>query len=290
MKSNTEIRHYKNKYEYASKAPTSIKGRSVSLKGDNIKSPGIDKVSNPSQTEKIEISKEAKDLAQTDLGDGVLKSAVDAAKDIVKSPPMPPPALTMKLNSLKTSEVSEVASLPKIVERPAIFFISGFDIFNSSSDSMKQMTESFPGAKHFGWSQKQEMIEEIRHRGINQPVVLVGSGLGANTAVKIANELNNVKNGFRKIDLLVTIDSAGFASDIIPQNVKENLNVIGEHGSVFSAGPHIAKNTKYTSVVNELVSGEKSISDAEDVHFQVFEKLQLTLAGHRNNKNTITQT
>ena len=89
--------------------------------------------------------------------------------------------------------------------------------------------------------------------------------------MEIADELNAMNNGFRRVDLLVTMDSSGFNNDIVPQNVKKNLNIISDSVSPFSDGPNIARNTKYTQVINELRSD--NIFNSKDVQFKLFESL-----------------
>lgn len=168
-----------------------------------------------------------------------------------------------------------------IIRKPAIFFISGLSLFSSSGDGegVEKMSSYLRGSEHFSWKQKEDMITEIKRRPLGMPVVLVGHSLGGDTAVEIANELNSLENGFRKVDLLVTLDSVGFNNDIIPQNVAVNYNFITDEDSLFNDGPNIAKNVDLTKVINELrEEGHTSIDNSEDVQFKIFKAIEHSLA------------
>ena len=95
----------------------------------------------------------------------------------------------------------------------------------------------------------------------------------------MANELNSAKNGFRPIDLLVSIDAVGMNKTIIPINVKSNLNFFGEGILPFVHGdPTVARNTKYTEVTNELRSDMHSkMDDSPEVQFEIFQKINEVL-------------
>src|SRR5690606_2332433 len=98
------------------------------------------------------------------------------------------------------------------------------------------------------------------------------------TAVEVASELNQVANGFRRIDMLVTLDSVGFNNDIIPQNVKMNLNFIGDDWYGINDSPNIARNTDYTEVINELREDtHRGIENNEEVQLKIFERLDAVL-------------
>lgn len=166
-----------------------------------------------------------------------------------------------------------------VIRKPAVFFVSGFQYGGLKRSSfLEDMAKYVPDGKHFNWDDEEKMVDEIKKRPVDQPVVLVGYGLGGGTALSIANKLNNIKNGFRSVDLLVTIDASASPSDIIPQNVDKHVNFIGDEGGIFHDGPHIARNTEMTEVVNEL-RNEKDISLEEntEMQYKIFEGINQIL-------------
>lgn len=166
------------------------------------------------------------------------------------------------------------------IKKPAVIFIEGFSAFGiSNGDGIKDMAENYPGAKIFSWDQKPEILGEIKKHSLDQPLVLVGHSFGGDTAVEVANELNSAKNSFRNIDMLISLDSVGFKNNIMPINVKRNLNFFQEGVIPFLHGsPNIARNTDHTDVVNELRSELHSrIEDSEDVQFKIFETINETV-------------
>jgi hypothetical protein len=152
------------------------------------------------------------------------------------------------------------------------------------------MADNLPGAKRFSWNEQDKIIDEIKKHAPDQPIVLVGHSFGGDTAVEIANTLNSVKNGFRGIDLLVSIDSVGMNNNIIPINVKRNLNFIGEGEIPFLHGsPDVARNTDYTEVVNELRNELHSkVDDSDEVQFKIFESINEVL-NETNHQNFFTE-
>lgn len=208
--------------------------------------------------------------------------------------PKPKPELPAKdlLEEAAKEEVkkevkAEVVKEPEIKEgtlkRPAIFFIKGLDIFSSPSNSetgyagLGRIAESIEGSRLYGWDQKNEMIKEIRKVHPDYPVVLIGHSLGGDTAVEIADELDSLKQKFRPVDLLVTIDAIGFNHDIIPQNVKQHLNVFGER-SFLKDGPHVARREEKTNVRNILSPLDHTdIDDDRETQFEIVTLIQNTL-------------
>ena len=141
-----------------------------------------------------------------------------------------------------------------------------------SGNSMEETAENIPGADAFSYRDHDEIIAEIKRRPVGQPIVLVGHSFGGDTAVEIAKDLNSMEHGFRKVDLLITMDSVGFDNDIIPINVSRNLNFIGDRDAFFNDGSNIARSTDKTEVLNELRSEDHTgIDDSEEVQFKVFE-------------------
>jgi hypothetical protein len=212
-----------------------------------------------------------------------MAKATTVAKDIAKIPiiPIVIPKDTKKIEEKLASKLESNPHLKSPpIKKPAVLFIEGFSAFGiSNGDGIKDMSENFPGAKRFSWNEKDQIIEEIKKHSPDQPVVLVGHSFGGDSAVEIANELNTVKNGFRSIDLLISIDSVGFNHSIIPMNVKKNLNFFGEGIVPFLHGdPTVARNTNYTEVINELRSELHSrMDDSSEVQFKIFENIHETL-------------
>lgn len=195
----------------------------------------------------------------------------DAAKDEAKT--------KAKESVIKDPEVKAGS-----VKRAAIFFIKGLDVFSSPSNSeggyagVGRIAESIEGSRIYGWDQKDEMLKEIRKIHPDYPVVLVGHSLGGDTAVEIADELDGLKEKFRPVDLLVTIDAIGFNHDVIPQNVKKHLNVFGENSYFLKDGPHVARREEKTSVRNILSPLDHTdIDDDREVQFEIVGHIQDTL-------------
>lgn len=185
------------------------------------------------------------------------------------------------------SQVKEVKK-PEVkdgtLKKPAIFFIKGLDIFSSPLKSeggyagMGRIAESIDGSRMYGWDQKEEMMEAIKKVHKDYPVILVGHSLGGDTAIEIADELDSLKEGFRKVDLLVTVDAVGFSHDIIPQNVKKHLNVFGENSLFLNDGPHVARREEKTSVRNILSPLDHTeIDDDREVQFEIVNLIKETL-------------
>ena len=241
-----------------------------------------------------DISKTAKNLnSETETSplktDEAANTATSVAKTLAKIPVLP----IVILNEAKDAQKLEAKILDSspaklsFIKKPAIIFIEGFNLFGiSNGDGIKDMADNMPGAKRFSWNEQDAIIEEIKKHSPDQPVVLVGHSFGGDSAVEIANTLNSVKNGFRGIDLLVSIDSVGMNNTIIPINVKRNLNFIGDSSIPFLHGnPDIARNTDYSEIVNELRSELHSkMEDSDEVQFKIFESINNVLSenNHRD--------
>ena len=217
-----------------------------------------------------------------------LEKAGNVAQEIAKAPALPivvpvgAPSLEMSKPEpiKKSSDIIKKETPLHFIKKPAVIFIEGFSAFGiSNGDGIKERAENYPGAKKFDWTEHETIINEIKKHAPNQPVVLVGHSFGGDTAIEVANELNHIKNGFRTIDLLVSIDAVGMNKSIIPINVKNNLNFFGEGLIPFVHGdPTIARNTKYTDVTNELRPDMHSkMEDSPEVQFQIFEKINEVL-------------
>lgn len=166
------------------------------------------------------------------------------------------------------------------VNTPGIFFIRGFSLnpFDDGQEGLGGMAKNIPTSQVFSWSDEDAVIEQIKRRPHTQPVVLVGHGMGGDTAVNIANRLNSMDHGFRRVDLLVTLDSVGTDNDIIPQNVRENYNLISDKDFLFNDGPNIARKKNLTKVTNELLeANHNELETSPEIQFLVYEKINKTL-------------
>ena len=241
------------------------------------------------ENEKSSISNAAKNLSNQAKEDNagkvenVLDSASNVAKTLAKVPVLPIVVPTDTKQSAKLAEkLSDHKSdeKVKIIKKPAVIFIEGFSAFGiSNGDGIKDMADNLPGAKRFSWDEKDKIINEIKKHSPEQPVILVGHSFGADSAVEIANNLNTLQNGFRNIDLLVSIDSVGLNHSIIPMNVRKNLNFFGEGYVPFLHGdPTVARNTDYTEVINELRSELHSrMDDSGEIQYKIFDTINEVL-------------
>ncbi len=279
--------HHKSKSDYL-----------TSLNKSTVQNPDLTK-STPNQvlpkadtSVKPEIT--TKSIPNSENKPHTLKSALDGAKDVAKSllnsPPLPigiPSGASLKVEASEsgknTNEVKETKELKsneikklKKIDKPAVIFIEGFELFSSGGNGIKDMAKALPGGKHFTWDQKADIVKEIQKHNEKRPVILVGHSFGADTAVEIADEFNNLKQGYRPIDLLVTLDAVGFNHHVIPVNVKRNLNFFAEgripllHGTA-----HVAKNPKLTDIHNELkTETHTNIDDSKDIQFEIFNEIK----------------
>lgn len=190
----------------------------------------------------------------------------------------------------KATKASKEVLGPEIkngsVRKPLVIFIKGLDLFSSPSKSeggyagVGRIAESIEGSRLYGWDQKDEIKKEIKKIHRDYPVVLVGHSLGGDSAIEIADELDSLKEGFRPVDLLVTIDAIGFSHDIIPQNVKNHLNIFGEN-SILKDGPHVARREEKTTVRNILSPLDHTdIDDDREVQYEIVDLIQKTLNGN----------
>lgn len=245
---------------------------------------------------KTEITEQAKVLnaanentppAEPNNSSNILEKAGTVAKAIAKAPVLPViiPANTKTIEHKITDKKAEVPI--HFIKKPAVIFIEGFSMFGiSNGDGITEMAENFPGAKKFDWTEHDKILEHIKKHAPSEPVVLVGHSFGGDTALEVAHELNSAKNGFRGIDLIVSIDAVGMNKSIIPINVKSNLNFFGEGLIPFVHGdPTVARNTKYTEVTNELRADMHSrMEDNPEVQFQIFQKINEVL-GNRGEED-----
>ena len=227
--------------------------------------------------DKVELSKEAKDILK-DKEKQKLEEAKKRMENKEKS--------DENKDVGETNKSATIKDLKKMgtIRTPAIFFIEGFHFLSADGSGIKKMAEVVNGARYYGWDQKADMIKDIAKRHPDASVILVGHGLGGDTAVEVANELNKLDNGFRSVDLLVTIDSVGSDNDIIPQNVKKNLNIFGEKDFFVNDGPNVARNDVKTEVINDLrPEYHDEMDQSEDIQFQVIESIRKALKKHNRN-------
>lgn len=297
MKSDSGVIHYASKNDYLNKTPGLA---NKAAKGLKEASKGVNGDKGPGPDSKVELSDEAKQKAK-DLKDKVkeipkkienkvkesksagsrllsegvstLKRAFDATPGL-SNVPLP------DLGGGKVEKAGKIQKMSTTLDRPAIMFVTGFSINPFASDDLglTGMARNIPTAEVFDWDSEDRLIEEIKKRPLNQPVIMVGHGMGGDTIVNVAKKLNSVEHGYRKIDLMVTLDSIGFDNDIIPQNVVENMNFISDEDMFFNDGPNIAKNKNMTKVDNELTTQTHSeIDEDPEIQFKIFDRINTVL-------------
>lgn len=173
----------------------------------------------------------------------------------------------------------------KLKDKPGIYFVSGFDWFGAGSikgnyDGIRDMAKAVKGAKHFPWDDQDKIIEDIKKLKPDKPVILVGHSFGGDGVFEVAQKLNTLENGFRKIDLMVTLDSVGFDNDKVPQNVKKNVNYIANGPYQFlNDGPNIALDYKRTNVENYLrTEAHAELDDLTDVQMHILDEIDKIIA------------
>ncbi|MFA6239015.1 MAG: thioesterase domain-containing protein [Bacteriovorax sp.] len=242
-----------------------------------------------SETAKTLNSETGNSSSSSSNSEKAMSSATKIADSLSTVPVLPivVPSESKDAKKLEEKILDKTPSKLSFIKKPAVIFIEGFSAFGiSNGDGIKDMADNLPGAKRFSWNEQDRIIEEIKKHSPEQPVVLVGHSFGGDTAVEIAATLNSVKNGFRGIDLLVSIDSVGMNHSIIPMNVKRNLNFFQEGVVPFLHGdPTVARNTDYTEVLNELRNELHSkIEDSEEVQFKIFQSINEVL-GEKNHQD-----
>jgi hypothetical protein len=294
MKTNDGIIHYSSRADYLAKKPTVL---------NVAKGLGESKVLDQAPS-KVDLSETAKKVAQkakelpkkveakaretVKAGKHLLDGAAGVFKKVLQSPGISNlmPDLAGPSSAPKSSEVRKV-TLPKTLNQPAVIFINGYDLSLFDTETgLDMMASNIPRSKVFNWDQQDEIIDRIKRTATEQPVILVGQGMGSDTAVEVSSQLNNIEHGFRKVDMLITMDSIGFDNDIITQNVVKNFNVISDNDLFFNDGPNIARNTKMTEVINELRSEDGSdLAESSEVQFMVFDKLNGALGDAVRKRN-----
>jgi len=165
-------------------------------------------------------------------------------------------------------------------EAPILIFIEGFSAFGlSNGDGIREMSEGLPHAKLFNYNDRDDILKHINKHTHNSPLILVGHSFGGDTAYDVTKELFSPQNNFRKVDLLVTLDSVGFNHDIIPPNVEKNLNFFQQGLIPFLHGEaNIPVDHSKTEVVNELRDELHSrLDDSREVQFKIYDEIKNVL-------------
>ena len=185
----------------------------------------------------------------------------------------------------KPSEIPDLPVKDGSLKSPAIIFVKGLDVFSSPSKSetgyagVGKMADAVPGSRIYGWDQHDDIVEQIKKVQDDQPVILVGHSFGGDTAVEVADTLDSLEHGFRKVDLLIMIDAVGADNDIIPQNVKNHLNVFGEKNILLNDGPHVARRHEMTNVKNILSPLDHTeLDDDKEIQYEVVNLIKQTLS------------
>jgi hypothetical protein len=211
--------------------------------------------------------------------------SVDIPKPKLPESSSKPETPEIKKPDLKdVSDISDSAVKKGSIKKPAIVFIKGLDLFSSPSTSERgyagvgKIAEAVEGSRIYGWDQQDEILEYIEKVHKDQPIILVGHSFGGDTAMEVADSLDSLDYGFRKVDLLITIDAVGSDNDIVPQNVKNHLNVFGENNIVLNDGPHVARRHEMTQVKNILSPlDHMDLDDDKEIQFEIVNLINQTL-------------
>lgn len=283
MKVEPAIRQYTSREDYLARKATSA---TVPQTPSPSPSPSLTPAPKVTQANSAEIANEAKpdDLPQdrvelgsknpaTEGGKRALSAALEASVRAASAKVSP------ELKARARAMAKEVDHGPAMLNRPAVMVVRGMQLWSGAGNNgLPAMAKHLEGAELFGWREEGKILQEILRRRPDRPVILIGHGLGADTAVSVANKLNTMENGFRRVDLLVTMDSVGFNNDIIPPNVKHNLNFIGDKDVLLNDAPNIARDTALTEVTNELrPEGHDELAESPGVQFKVFDAVRKVL-------------
>lgn len=289
METTSGIKHYKSRGDY-------IQKRGVeSLKPSKLKSAtqSIDSAHD------VDISKNAKDVQSqsksiietvsgdvAEVGKATGHLIADAASVAKKAIPAPIPSgipMAAAKEAIATGDLEKLSPINK----PGVFFISGLHLgsISSGNDGLPQLSEAVSSGEHFSWKDEDDVFESILRRPKDKPIVLVGHSLGGDAVVNLANRLNTLEGGFRKVDLLVTLDSVGFDNDIIPKNVKKNLNYMLSDDLFYNDGPNVARDAKLTDVTNFLrEEGHTDLDESNDIHFDIITNIDEVMGSYKQSK------
>jgi len=242
--------------------------------------------SKPQPDYKLDLSKPSEASAAPSVPSAPsLPSVSVPTADLPKLPESKPEKPEIKKPEIKKPSEIELPVKEGSVKKPAIIFVKGMDVFSSPSTSERgyagvgKMADSVEGSRIYSWSQHDEIIQDIKKVHKDQPVILVGHSFGGDTALEVAEELDSLEHGFRKVDLLIMIDAVGVDNDIVPQNVKNHLNVFGESNFVLNDGPHVARRHEMTKVKNILSPHDHTeLDDDKEIQFEVVNLIKETLS------------
>jgi hypothetical protein len=217
------------------------------------------------------------------------KPAVSAEAPSVSLPSVPSPESKPERPEIKKPDIKTEEIKPEVkagsIKKPAILFVKGLDIFSSPSTSeggyagVGKMAEAVEGSRMYGWDQHDEIVDHLKKIHKDQPIILVGHSFGGDTAHEVADTLDSLEHGFRKVDLLITIDSVGASHDVIPQNVKNHLNVFGENNFLLNDGPHVARRHEMTKVKNILSPLDHTdLDDNKEIQYEIVNLINETLS------------
>ncbi|MGB0453291.1 MAG: hypothetical protein ACPGJV_06215 [Bacteriovoracaceae bacterium] len=253
--------HYKSKQDFMDSRALNRDVKEIASKASDAVKPEISnakkKLTSEVLSKGLKNLKPAVDMAKNIAGGKVAGSAENEKESKQKMEELEKARALDKAAELeKTNEAektNKVKKRTKLSDKPMVFVFKGFELFsNAENDGLQQLSDHVKGSKVFNWSDEDIAFEEIKKHSLSAPLVLIGHSLGGDTAVNISQRLNNLENGYRKVDLLVTLDSVGLNNDIVPTNVNTNLNFISDEGGIFNDGPNIARDTEETDVTNFL--------------------------------------
>ena len=282
MKSPSSTIHYASKQDYLNRRPAHALKKVADAVSDKAIAP---KATKGDVKESIKDVKEKVESKVSEAGSAGKHLISQAGGSLVRgltsmvTPSLP--SVGVEIETTVTNKVTQTGlSETKQIDKPGIFFVKGFSLnpFEKESDGLGQMSKNIPSAEIFKWDNKNEIIQAIKARPEEQAIILVGHGMGGDTIVDVANELNSVEHGFRKVNLLVTMDSIGTDNDIIPPNVADNFNMISDQDSLINDGPNVARKRGMTYVTNELrPEGHNEMEGSPEVQFLVYEKINQAL-------------
>lgn len=280
------VRHYTSHQDYLQRAkkPEAVvsKAKAPTKDAQTLEQPAA-KPAEAAPDTVVELSKESPETqAASSEAPKVPKQLGQALKKAAAIPGSAQIPL-MAMDAIKDIKPPDWAQDPEELEGPGMYFISGFKLFNGAKgDGIEEMAQHLEGAQHYSWVHENEILQDIVKRPAEEPIILVGHSLGGNAAVKIARELNSPAYGFRQVDLVVTMDSFGLDNDVIPTNVKKNLNFIGHRNIFLNDGPNIARDSERTEVINELRDEmHTQIDNASDIQEKVYRKIAGAVAEAR---------
>ena len=276
----TDLNPYGNPYQLKSQAPKQGHGKALA----GAKAPELNTKKALEKDYKVDLSENAK-TPSAPAAPSVPSPSLPDTPDLPDLPkPVEKVAKDEVVDKAKEAAKVEEKAKPGTVKKPVIAFVSGWQWMFSPSKSegsyagVGRMAEAVEGSRLYGWDQKDAIIEQIKKTHIDQPIILVGHSLGGDTVKEIADELDSLEHNFRKVDLLVTLDAVGFNNDIIPQNVKEHLNVFGENDMFLNDGPHVARRFEKTHVSNMLSPLDHTeLDDAKDVQYEIMQAVNRVL-------------